>query len=185
MLKLSEKYKKEIIPQMMKQFGYKTPMAVPRIKKITVNCGFGRIASAKSSSEKQKKIEEVSKILSLITGQKPCLQKARVSVSSFKLRKGMPIGAKVTLRGKRMYDFLERLLWLVLPRSRDFRGLLLKSVDKQGNLTIGFKEYTPFPEIVVEKDKGVFGLEITITTSAKNREESIELLKLIGFPFKV
>jgi len=185
MLKLKDKYRKEVVPKMMEMFGYKSPMAVPKIEKITVNCGFGRIAGAKTSSEKKKKIDNVSNILGLITGQKPSLRKARVSVSSFKLRKGMPIGAKVTLRKVRMYDFLERLLWLVLPRSRDFRGIPLKSVDKQGNLTIGLKEYAPFPEVVVERDKEVFGLEITITTNAKNRKESIELLRLMGVPFKV
>ncbi len=184
MLSLKEKYKKEVVPRMMEEFGYKNPMAVPKIEKITVNSGFGRITSLKTSTDKQKLVENVFQILSLITGQKPALRKARVSVSSFKLRKGMPIGAKVTLRGERMYEFLEKMIWLVLPRSRDFRGIPLKSLDGQGNLTIGLKDYSPFLETKISKDKSLFGLEIIITTTAKNNEEGRRLLSLLGFPFQ-
>ncbi len=185
MLKLSEKYKKEVIPEMMKKFGYKNPMAVPKVKKVIIHCGFGKEVIGKSSSEREKVIKNIFGVLGLITGQKPVLTKAKKSISSFKLREGMSIGAKVTLRRKKIYDFLEKLIWLVLPRTRDFRGIPLSVVDKKGNLTLGFKEYSAFPEVIIEKEKGIFGLEITIATTAKNREEGIELLKLIGFPFKI
>ncbi len=183
-MSLQEKFKKEVIPEMMKKFGYKNPMAVPKIEKITVNCGFGKIVAGKTSSEREKYLKNVSEVLSLITGQKPTLQKAKMSISSFKLRKGMPIGSRVTLRKKKMYDFLGKLIWLVLPRKRDFRGIPLKSVDGNGNLTIGFKEYSPFPEVVLEKDKNIFGLEISITTNAQNRKEGIELMRLMGLPLE-
>jgi len=172
------------VPKMMEKFGYKSPMAVPKIEKIVVNSGFGKQISGKTSSEREKVINTVMEVLGLITGQKPSLRKARKSISSFKLRKGQPVGAKVTLRKKRMYDFLERLIMIVLPRTRDFKGIPLKSVDKEGNLTLGFKEYSPFPEVTIEKEKGIFGLEITIATTAKTREEGIELLRLIGVPLQ-
>ncbi len=184
MLHLKDKYKKEIIPEMMKKFGYKNPMAVPKIEKVVVNCGFGRMVDGKTSSERKKIIENISKTLSLIIGQKPGLTKAKKSISSFQLRKGMPIGARITLRKNRMNDFLEKLIWVVLPRTRDFKGVSLKSIDKEGNLTISFKEYSSFPEVLPEKEKGIFGLEVTIVTTADNQEQSLELLKLIGFPFK-
>lgn len=184
MLGLQEKYKKEVIPAMIKKFGFKNPMAVPRIEKIVVNSGFGKAVITKTSSERDKYIKNVSDVLSLITGQKPSLQNARISIASFKLREGLPIGNRITLRKKKMYDFLEKLIWLVLPRKRDFRGIPLKSVDSHGSLTIGFKEYGPFPEVVLEKDKNIFGLEVTITTTAKNKEQGIELLRLMGVPFE-
>lgn len=184
MLHLSEKYKKEVIPEMMKRFGYKNPMAVPKIEKVVVNCCFGREISGKGSSDREKIIKNVSNILSMITGQKPALAPARKSIAAFKLREGMPIGLKATLRKKRMYDFLERLIWLVLPRTRDFRGIPLETIDKQGNLTIGFKDYSPFLEVVIDRDKGVFGLEATVVTTARDKKEGIELLRLLGFPLK-
>ncbi len=182
--RLSSRYKNEVISRMMEKFGYKSPMAVPKIEKVVINSGFGREVSGKTSSEREKFIKYILDVLARITGQRPVLQKARKSISSFKLRKGMPIGAKVVLRRQKMYDFLEKLILLVLPRTRDFRGISLKSVDREGNLTLGFKEYSPFPEVVLEKEKGIFGLEVTVVTNAKTREESIELLKLMGFPFK-
>lgn len=185
MLRLAEKYKKEVIPAMREKFGYKNPMAVPKIKKVIVNAGFGRMVTDKTSKEAEKIQKYIFDNLALITGQKPQRREAKKSISSFKLRKGMIVGARVSLGGKRMYDFLERLIWLVLPRTRDFKGLAPKTFDKEGNLTIGFKEYTPFPEIIPEKEKGIFGLEITVVTTAKNKEEGIELLKLLGFPIKV
>src|SRR3989344_2845810 len=136
MIKLKDRYKKEVIPQLVEKFGYKSPMAVPSIRKVVVNTGFGREAVAKTGDE-QKKLQEMAlESLSLICGQKAVLTKARKAISSFKLRKGLTIGAMVTLRGKRMYDFLERLINVVLPRSRDFRGIEPKSLDKEGNLTI-------------------------------------------------
>jgi large subunit ribosomal protein L5 len=183
-MRLKEQYKKEVVPEMMKKFNYKSPMAVPRLEKIVVNSGFGREVTGKSSSEREKVIKTITEVLSLITGQKPSLRKARKSISSFKLRKGQPVGAKVTLRGQRMYDFLERLIKIVLPRTRDFKGIPSKSVDEEGNLTLGFKEYSPFPEVTIEKEKGVFGLEVTLVTTAKTKEEGIALLKLMGVPLK-
>jgi len=184
-MRLKDKYKKEVIPQMVEKFGYKSPMAVPKIEKVVVNCGFGREVTGKTSSEREKFIESIFSVLAQITGQKPVLQKAKKSISSFKLREGMPIGAKVILRKKRMYSFLEKLIWLVLPRTRDFRGIPLSSVDKEGNLTLGFKEYSPFSEVVLEKEKAIFGLEVTIVTNAKNRDEGIELLRLMEFPIRI
>lgn len=170
---------------MQEKFGYRNPLAVPKVKKVIVNAGFGRMVIGKTSKEAEKIQKFISDNLALITGQKPQWREAKKSISSFRLRKGMIIGARVSLRGKRMYDFLEKLIWLVLPRTRDFKGLSAKAFDKEGNLTIGFKEYTPFPEVVTEKEKGNFGLEVTIVTTAKNKEEGIELLKLLGFPIRV
>jgi large subunit ribosomal protein L5 len=184
MLNLQEKYKKEVIPAMMEKFGYKNPMAVPRIEKVVVNTGFGRQVAEKSGEE-QKRIESSTMHdLSLICGQKPVFKKAKKSIAAFKLREGLNIGTACTLRRKKMYDFLDRLIHIVLPRSRDFRGIDSKSFDKSGNLTIGMKEHIAFPEILSEKAKGIFGLEITIATNAKNKEEGSRLLKLMGFPIK-
>jgi len=183
-IKLSEKYNTEVVPEMMKKFGYKNKMAVPKIVKIVVNTGFGREISGKTSEEQKKLTDYIIENLSLICGQKAILTQAKKSISSFKIRKGMSTGAKVTLRGKKMMDFLERLIHLALPRSRDFQGIDSKSVDKEGNLTIAIKEHIAFPEILPEKAKNIFGLEITVVTTAKTREEGIELLKLLGFPIK-
>lgn len=185
MLRLTEKYQKEVIPKMMKKFGYKSPMAVPKIEKVIVNTGFGRLVAGKSSEEQKKIWETILNDLSLITSQRPVLTKAKRAVSGFKTRIGLPIGAMVTLRGKRMSDFLERLIYIALPRSRDFRGLEEKSIDKGGNLTIGVKEHIAFPEILPERAKNIFGLEITVVTNAKKREEGLELLRLLGFPIKL
>ena len=184
MIRLKDKYKKEVVPVMMKKFGYKNIMAVPKIEKVVINTGFGKLITGKTSDEQSKIFEAVSKDLSLITGQKPILTKAKKSISSFKIRKGLPVGARVTLRKKKMYDFLERLIHIALPRSRDFRGIDQKSVDKNGSLTIGVKEHIIFPEIMPEKVRNIFGLEITIATTAKTREEGLELLRLLGFPIK-
>lgn len=169
---------------MKEKFGFKSDMAVPKIDKVVVNSGFGRQASGKTSSEREKIVANISKTLALITGQAPALRKAKKSIASFKLRKGQPVGVQVTLRGRKMYDFLERLIWIALPRSRDFKGIPLKSIDKEGNLSLGFREYGPFPEVVAEREKGIFGLEVTVVTTAKKREEGIELLRLMGFPLK-
>ncbi|MBU4299303.1 50S ribosomal protein L5 [Patescibacteria group bacterium] len=184
MLHLKEKYQKEVIPAMMKRFGYKNLLAVPKIEKVVINTGFGRLVAGKTSEE-QKKIQKVIlNDLSLLAGQKPILTKAKKAISGFKTRQGMPIGAKVILRRKRMEDFLERLINITLPRSRDFRGLQAKAIDKQGNLNIGIKEHIDFPEILPESSKNIFGLEITIVTTGKSREESLELLRLLRFPIK-
>jgi large subunit ribosomal protein L5 len=184
MIRLTEQYKKEVIPAMRKKFGYKSVMAVPKLKKIVVNSGFGKTITGKTGSERDKIIEQITESLSLITGQKPVLKKAKKSISAFKLREGMLVGATVTLRGKRMYDFLEKLIWVVLPRIRDFRGLNPNSVTAEGDLTIGFKEYLPFSEVRMDKEKGVFGLEVTITTTAKTKPEGEEFFRLIGLPLK-
>ena len=184
MLKLKEKYQKEVVPQMQEKFGYKSPMAVPRIKKVTVNTGFGRLVAGKTSEEQKKIYTGILEDLTLICGQRLVLTEAKKSISGFKTRKGMPIGAMVTLRGRRMYDFLERVINIALPRSRDFRGIELKSFDKKGNLTVPIKEHIVFPEVLPEKIKTIFGFEITIVTNAKNKEEGIELLKLLGFPLR-
>ena len=184
-LNLLEKYKKEVISKMMEKFGYKNEMAVPKIEKVMINTGFGRIVSGKTSDEQKKISEAILNDLILISGQRAILTKAKKAISSFKIREGQLIGAMVTLRGKRMYDFLERLIHIALPRSRDFRGIDQKSFDKQGNLTIGIKEHICFPEISPEQVKNIFGLEVTVVTNAKSKEEGLELLRLIGFPIKI
>jgi len=184
MLRLPEKYQKEVIPSMQEKFGYKNNMAVPKIEKVIVNTGFGRLVSGKTSDEQKKIVDFILDDLALITGQKPILTQAKKSISGFKIQKGSFVGAMVTLRGKRMYDFLERLIQIALPRCRDFQGLEPNSIDKKGNLTIGIQEHIAFPEILPEKAKNIFGLEITVVTNAKKREEGIKLLRLIGFPIK-
>lgn len=170
---------------MVEKFGYKSPMAVPKVEKVVVNSGFGREIAGKSSEEQKKIQNGILEDLSLVCGQRPVLKTAKKSISSFKIRKGLPVGAAVILRKKRMYDFLERLIQITLPRSRDFQGIEQKSFDKNGNLTIGLKEHIVFPEVSPEKAKNIFGLEITVATNAKNKEEGIALLKLMGFPIKV
>jgi len=184
MLRLKEKYTQEVIPAMMKKFGYKSAMAVPKIEKVIINTGFGKLVVGKTSDEQKKIRESILNDLALICAQKPILTLAKKSVSAFKIKKGMPLGAKVTLRKKRMFDFLERLIHIALPRSRDFQGIDPQAFDKRGNLTIGIKEQIAFPEVSPEKAKQIFGFEITICTNAKSREEGIELLKLMGFPIK-
>ena len=184
MIVLKERYNKEVIPKMMEKFGYKNKMAVPKIEKVVINTGFGKMISDKTSDEKKKTMSAILNDLAAITGQKPVLTKARKSVSGFKIRRGMPVGAAVILRRKMMSDFLERLINITLPRSRDFQGIDKKSVDKSGNLTIALKEHISFSEILPEKAKNIFGLEITIVTTAGSKEKGLELLKLIGFPIK-
>jgi len=181
---LKEKYKKEVVPAMMKKFGYANIMAVPKIEKVVLNIGLGRILQQKSQKEKRTIYQPVLEAFSQISGQRPVLTRARKSIAGFKLRKGDPAGGKVALRGKKMEDFLERLIHIVLPRSRDFEGIDQRSFDKKGNLTIGIKEHIVFPEISAEREEKIFSLEITVATTAKNREEGIELLKLLGFPIK-
>lgn len=184
MMRLKEKYQKEVIPHMVERFGYKSVMAAPRVEKVMVNTGFGRLIAGQTSEEQKKVYELILNDLSLVCGQRPVLTKTKKSISGFKTRKGMAIGAKVTLRGRKMYDFLDRIIHIALPRSRDFWGIDTKSFDKKGNLTIGIKEHIVFPEVSPEKAKTIFGLEITIITTAKAREEGIELLKSMGFPIK-
>jgi large subunit ribosomal protein L5 len=182
MFKLKDKYKNEVIPGMMKRFSYKNAMAVPQIEKTVINVGFGRLIAGRTSDEQKKIQNTILEDLSLISGQKPVLKKAKKSISAFKTRKDQIIGAAVVLRRKKMYDFLERLIHIALPRLRDFQGIELSSFDREGNLTIGIREHITFPEILPEKAKNIFGLEITVVTAAKTREEGIELLRLLGFP---
>ena len=184
MEKLQEKYKKEVIPAMMKKFGYKNPMAVPSIRKVVLNSSFGKAVVGKSAGEREKIQNLIMQDLSLIAGQKTNLVRAKKSIAGFKLREGLEIATVVTLRKKRMWDFLERLIYLSLPRSRDFKGLNPKSIDKNGNFSLGFKEHISFPEIFTEKEKTIFGLEITVATNARNKEEGLELYKLLGFPMR-
>jgi large subunit ribosomal protein L5 len=184
MLKLKEKYQKEVIPEMIKRFNYKNSMAVPKIEKVVVNTGFGRLVGGKTSEEQKKIYEAIASDIALIVGQKPNLTVAKKAIAAFKTRQGSVIGVAVTLRGKRMYDFLDRLINIGLPRTRDFQGINPNSFDKNGNLTIGIKEHIAFPEISLEKTRTIFGLEIIIAVNSKKKEESIELLKLMGFPIK-
>ena len=185
MISLPEKYKKEVAPAMMSKFGYTNPMAVPKIEKVIINVGVGRVLAQKTSQEQKETLEKFSQDMASISGQKPSICQAKKSIAAFKVRKGMPLGLKVTLRGKRMYDFLTRLIAITLPRSRDFRGIDPKAVDPKGNLTIGIKEHITFPEISAENVKQIFGLEVTVVATAKNREEGLELLRLLGFPIKM
>jgi len=184
MEKLKDKYKKEVIPAMMAKFGFKNPMAVPLIKKVVLNSSFGKEVVGKSASEREKIQNLITQDLSLIAGQKTNLVKSRKSIAGFKLREGLEIAAVVTLRKQRMWDFLERFIYLSLPRYRDFKGIDPKSIDKNGNLSMGFKEHISFPEIFTEKEKTIFGLEITVVTNAKSKEQGLELYKLLGFPMK-
>jgi len=181
---LKEKYEKEVVPKMMKKFGYKNKMAVPKIEKVLINVGFGKLISEKTGDEQKKIQQALLEDLAQISGQRPVLTKAKKSISGFKIRKGLPIGAKATLRRGKMYDFLERLINTALPRSRDFWGIPADSVDKNGNLTIGIREHIAFPEISPEKVKFIFGFEVSIVTTARNKEEGLELFKLMGFPIK-
>ncbi len=178
MTRLKEKYIKEIIPQMKEKFGYKNDLAVPKLEKVTLNVG---IPSAKRD---EKFLELVENTLTRISGQKPVFTKAKKAISAFKIRQGNIVGAKVTLRGERMYDFVDKLVNIALPRVRDFRGIKKTAVDKQGNLNIGFKEHIAFPEIDPNEVEVIHGLEVAVTTTAKDYEQGFELLKLLGFPFQ-
>ena len=178
MSSLLQKYRKEIIPAMQAKFSIKNIMAVPKIEKVVVNVGIGKF------TKDDKFVERIQRDLGLLSGQKPVFRKARQSIAGFKSREGTNIGMTVTLRGKRMYDFIDRLINVALPRSKDFRGLDPKNFDKMGNLNLGIKEHSIFPEIHYESLKDIFSLEVTITTTAKNREMGEELLRLIGFPLK-
>ena len=174
---LKTNYREQIVPALMKEFGYKSIMQVPRLQKIVVNQGMGQAVADK------KLIEVAAEELSLITGQKAVTTKSRKDISNFKLRKGMPIGVMVTLRSDRMYEFLERLIAVALPRIRDFKGIYEK-FDGKGNYTLGVAEQIIFPEIDIDKITKIFGMEITFVTSAKSDEEAYALLREFGLPFK-
>jgi large subunit ribosomal protein L5 len=178
MPRLKEKYLKEIIPNMMKEFSYENIMEVPKIKKIVLNVGLGE------AIQNIKLLDAAQKELSLITGQKAVVTKAKKSIAAFKLRQGVPIGCKVTLRSDRMYEFLDRFISVTLPRIRDFRGISGKSFDGRGNYSIGFKEQFIFPEIDYDKVEMVHGLDVVFCTTAKTDKESKALLRFFGMPFR-
>ena len=174
---LKETYKSEIAPALMKKFGYKSVMQIPKLDKIVINVGCGE------ARENSKVVDAIINALQIITGQKPVICRAKKSVANFKLREGMPIGVKVTLRGDRMYEFLERFFNLALPRVRDFRGINPNSFDGRGNYAMGIKEQLIFPEIEYDKIDAVRGMDIIMVTTANTDEEGRELLKLLGAPF--
>lgn len=178
MARMQEQFREKIIPKLMKQFKYKSVMQVPRIKKITLNMGLGE------AMEDKKVIVSAMADLEKIAGQKPVATLARKSIAGFKVRENWPIGCKVTLRGVRMYEFLDRLVSIAIPRVRDFRGLSVRSFDGRGNYSLGFKEQIVFPEIDYDKIDALRGLDITITTSTNSDKEAQALLEAFNFPFK-
>lgn len=176
--RLKEKYTNEIVPSLMSKFGYRSIMQVPKVEKIVINMGVGEaVANAKT-------LDSALEDLQTIAGQKPVVTRAKKSIAGFKVREGMPIGAKVTLRGERMYHFLDKLMNVSLPRVRDFRGVSSKAFDGRGNYTLGLKEQLIFPEIEYDKIDKVRGMDIVIVTSAKTDEEARELLTQMGMPFR-
>ena len=174
---LKKLYKEEIVASLVKKFSYATPMAAPRLVKITINEGVGE------GTQDRKVVEDAAAELALITGQKAVITNSRKDISNFKLRKGMPVGCKVTLRDAKMYEFLEKLIRVVLPRIRDFNGIA-DSMDGRGNYTLGIKEQVIFPEIDIDKNPRIHGMEVTFVTTAKSDEECRELLAAFGLPFK-
>ena len=177
MSRLEEKYKKEIVPQLMKEFGYKNVMQVPKLEKIVINIGLGEAV------QNAKALEAAEIDLVAISGQHPVITRAKKSIAAFKLRAGMPVGMMVTLHGKRMYEFLDKLVNIVLPRIRDFQGIPRSSFDGDGNYSLGLKEQIVFPEIDYDKVDKTRGLEVTIVTTANNNEEGRQLLEFMGMPF--
>ncbi|MDR3570239.1 MAG: 50S ribosomal protein L5 [Syntrophobacteraceae bacterium] len=178
MAALRERYNSEIVPKLKEQYGYKSPMQIPGIKKITINMGLGE------AIQNVKILDSATAELAQICGQKPVVTKARTSIAAFKLRKGMPIGCMVTLRGDRMYEFFDKLVNVALPRVRDFRGISPKALDGRGNYTLGIKEHIIFPEIDYDKIDKIKGMNITIVTSAGTDDEARTLLALMGMPFR-
>jgi large subunit ribosomal protein L5 len=178
MLRLQEKYRKDVVPKLMPELGYKNVMQVPRIVKVVFNVGLGEATS------NQKALESAEKDLVAITGQHPVITRAKRSIAAFKIRTGMPVGMMVTLRGKRMWEFLDKLINAVLPRIRDFQGVPRNAFDGRGNYTLGLKEQTIFPEIEYDKIEKVRGMEITIVTTARNDAEGRRLLELLGMPVR-
>jgi len=176
--RLLERYRKEVCPQMKERFGYKNMHQIPRLEKITLSMGVGK------ATENQKRIEAAVKDLARIAGQKSVVTKAKKSIAGFKLRKGVNIGARVTLRGFRMYEFLDRLISLVIPRIRDFRGLSSRAFDGRGNYSMGLSEQIVFPEVSIDDVEFVQGLDVAITIKGSSDEESLVLLDLFGFPFR-
>jgi large subunit ribosomal protein L5 len=177
---LKEKYSKEIVPALMKKFEIKNIMRVPKVQKIVINVCVGKAASENNIKLLDMAVEE----LTMISGQKPAITRSKKAISNFKLRANQPLGAKVTLRGARMFQFMERLFMVTFPRIRDFRGVPTRSFDGRGNYTLGLKEQIIFPEINFENVQSIHGMDITFTTNAENDEQAKELLKLLGMPFR-
>ena len=175
--RLRKEYDEKIVAAMIEKFGYKNRMEVPRLTKVVLNMGVGE------ATQDKKKVETAAQEMELIAGQKPVITKAKTSIAQFKLREGMPIGVKVTLRGDRMFEFVDRLVTIALPRVRDFRGLNPKSFDGRGNFAMGLKEQLVFPEINYDRIEKVRGMDIIVTTTAKTDDEARELLRLFNFPF--
>lgn len=175
---LKEKYEKTVKGELQKKFGFDNAMAVPKITKVSINSGIGKYLKEKEA------VDEIVDGLKTISSQKPVLAKSKKSISGFKIRQGQEVGVTVTLRGQRMWHFLERLVASALPRVRDFRGIDPKNVDQNGNLNLAIKEQIVFPEIVPEQVKTIFGFQVNVTTSAKNKEQGLELFRLLGFPIK-
>jgi large subunit ribosomal protein L5 len=178
MNRLKDRYSKEVVPALRKQFGYTNPMAVPKLEKIVVNMGLGE------ATQNVKLVDTGTDELGRITGQKPVVTRAKKSIAQFKLRQGMPIGTMVTLRGERMYEFLDRLISIALPRVRDFKGVSVRGFDGRGNYTLGLKDQLIFPEIDYLKVDKARGMNISVVTTAKTDEEARTLLKLLGMPFR-
>lgn len=178
MSRLREQYKTEVLPALQKEFGFKNPMQAPKLRKIVVNAGVG------DAIQNAKLLDAAVETVAAITGQRPKICRARLSVAAFKLRQGMPIGCKVTLRGDRMYEFFDRLVNVALPRIRDFRGVPTKSFDGRGDYTLGIKEHTIFPEVDIDRADTIYGMDISIVTTARNDEQGFMLLKFMKMPFR-
>ena len=177
--RMKQRYDEQIVKAMTEKFGYKNRLEVPKLEKVTLNMGVGE------ASQDKKKVQTAAEEMALIAGQKPVITKAKKSIAQFKLREGMPIGCKVTLRRERMYEFLDRLITIAMPRIRDFRGVSAKSFDGRGNYAMGLKEQIIFPEINYDRIDQVRGMDVIVTTTARTDEEARELLRLFGFPFPI
>lgn len=178
MSNMEEKYNKKVVPALKEKFGYGNILAVPKIVKVVINCGLGKYIKEKEATD------EVFEGLKIISGQKPVLTKAKKSISGFKIREGQEVGVKATLRGERMWHFMERLVDSALPRIRDFRGIEIRNFDSRGNLNLAIKEHIVFPEIAAENVKQIFSFQVTFVTTAKKTEEGVELFRMLGFPIK-
>ena len=178
MITIREKYNQEAAPEMKKKFKLKNDLSLPKIEKVVMNIGIGKFLKDALL------VKEITQSIAMITGQKPLLTKAKKSIAGFKIREGLEVGLKVTLRKRRMWDFLDRLILSAIPRVRDFRGIKKTSVDRSGNLNIGIKEHLIFPEILPEQVKSIFSFQITVVTNAKNREKGMDLFRRLGFPIE-
>lgn len=182
--RLQEKFRAEVLPRLQETLGYKNRLALPRIEKVVINMGLGKPMGIGSGSENRKVLEDAQRDLAAITGQKPVVTRARTSVAAFKIRRGKEVGLRVTLRRRYMWEFLDRFITVAVPRLRDFRGFPTRSFDEAGNYTLGLTEHTVFPEIDLTKVQKPLGMNITITIRARKKEDAVELLKALGFPFR-